>query len=126
MFLLCFGRCIFKTGFRWVTKIFKETFIHHGKSFNCDDYVRQAATQMENTKLLDKLSEGDMRAREACYNERCMKNFRNKFRKFFKENHVKEVQKSLEAIAITELCQCISVIQKVCCHCLENLIAPVT
>ena len=59
---------------------------------------------MEDTKLWGKLSEGDMIATEACYQEHCMTKFRNKFRKYSndQENHVKDVQKSLEAIAVVE------------------------
>ena len=43
--------------------------IQRVESFNRDDYVRQAATQME---LLAKLSERDMNARVACYHEHCI------------------------------------------------------
>ena len=59
---------------------------------------------MGDTKLLANLSEEDMVAREVCYHEHCMTKFRNKFRKFSndQENHVKDVQKSLEAIAVAE------------------------
>ena len=65
---------------------------------------------MGNTKLLAKLSEGEVIAREACYHEHCMAKFRNKFRKFSnnQENYLKDVQKSLEAIAVTE---CMSFIE---------------
>ena len=57
---------------------------------------------MGNTKLLAKLSEGDMIPREACYHEHFMTKFRNKFRKFSsdQENHFKDFQKSFEAIAV--------------------------
>ena len=40
----------------------------------------------------------------ACYHEHCMAKFRNKFQ----ENHVKDVQKSFEAIAVAE---CMSFIE---------------
>ena len=51
-----------------------------------------------------------MIAREACYHEHCMTKFRNKFRNFpnDQENDVKDVQKSLEAIAYAE---CMSFIE---------------
>ena len=45
-----------------------------------------------------------MIAREACYHEHCMAKFWNKFQ----ENHVKDAQKSLEAIAVAE---CMSFIE---------------
>ena len=51
-----------------------------------------------------------MITREGCYHEHCMTKFRNKFRKFpnDQENHIKEVQKSLEAFAVAE---CMSFIE---------------
>ena len=63
---LWFGRCIFKTGLRCFSKAYKETLLHRIESFNRDNYVRQAATQMG---LLAKWSEGDMIAREDCYHD---------------------------------------------------------
>ena len=64
---------------------------------------------MRGTKLLAKLSEGNMIATEACYHEHCVTKFRNIFRKFSnnQENHLKDVQKSLEAI---EIAACMSFI----------------
>ena len=51
-----------------------------------------------------------MIAREACYHEHCVKKIRNKFHKFSKdrENHLKGVQKNLEAITVAE---CMSFIE---------------
>ena len=59
---------------------------------------------MGDTKLLAKLSEGNMIAREVCYCEQCMKKFRNKFSKFpnNKKNYLKDVQKNLGAIAVAK------------------------
>ena len=112
--------------------------MRHVESFNPDDYIRQAAAQMGDTKLWARLSEGDKIAREAYYNEHCMKKFGNKFRKFSNDhvNHVKDVQKSLEAIAVAQCMLFIkdslqssdevapfiklSVIRKFYCHCLES------
>ena len=76
--------------------------MRHVESFNPDDYIRQAAAQMGDTKLWARLSEGDKIAREAYYNEHFMTKFRNKFRKFSndQENHFKDFQKSFEAIAV--------------------------
>ena len=69
---------------------------------NCGNFVRQAATQMGDTSLLAKLSEGGIVARKVCYHEHCMTKFRNKFLKFFnnEKNHVKDVQESLEVIVV--------------------------
>ena len=60
---------------------------------------------MGDTKLLAKLSEGNMIAREVCYCEQCMKKFRNKFSKFpnnKKKNNLKDVQKNLRATAVAK------------------------
>lgn len=54
-FLLRFSRCIFKTGIRWVNKKFKET-LYRVQLFYRDDYIKQAATKIEDTKLVTKLS----------------------------------------------------------------------
>ena len=59
---------------------------------------------MGDTKLLAKLSEGNMIAREVFYCEQCMKKFRNKFSKFpnNKKNNLKDVQKNLGATAVAK------------------------
>ena len=80
-----------------------------------------------------------MITREACYYEHCMTKFRNKYRKFSEDqkNYLKDVQKSLEAIAVAECMPFIedsqqssdevvpftklSVIRKFYCLCLKNL-----
>ena len=73
-------------------------------------YVVTSRNANGGYKLLAKSSEGDMIAREACYHEHCMTKFRNKFLNFpnDQENDVKDVQKSLEAIAYAE---CMSFIE---------------
>ena len=53
---------------------------------NRDRNIRECAIRMGDTKLLAKLSEGDMVAREACYHLRCMKKFTNTYRSFVKKN----------------------------------------
>ena len=71
----------------------KKHFIHRVESFNRDNSVRQAATQTGDTKLLVKLSEEDMIAREAGYHKHYMTKFRSNFCKFSnnQENHGKDV-----------------------------------
>ena len=84
-----------------------------------------------------------MIAREAWYHERCMTKFKNIFREFSngQENHVKDIQKSLEVIAVAKCMLFVedslqnsnevapfiklSFILKFYCNCLENLKAPV-
>ena len=57
------------------------------------------------TKLLAKLSEGDMVAREACYHLRCMTKFTNTYRSFVKKNvdPDQQKQKKYESIALAEV-----------------------
>ena len=52
-----------KQDFTGSPKHIKKHLLHRAESFNCCDYVRQAETQMGDTKLLAKLS-GDMIARK--------------------------------------------------------------
>ena len=49
-----------------MTKTYKQTL----ELFNRDNYVRQAARQMGDTKLLAKFSEGDIIAREGWYQDK--------------------------------------------------------
>ena len=62
------------------------TFLHRVTTMNRDQNIRECAIQMGDTKLLAKLSEGDMGAREACYHLRCMTKFTNTYRSFAKKN----------------------------------------
>ena len=50
----------------------KSRLLHHVKTFARDVNIREAATQMGDTKVLAKLSEGDMMAHEACYHKSWM------------------------------------------------------
>ena len=52
------------------------------KTLARDVNIREAATQMGNTKVLAKLSEGDMMALEAFYHKSCMDSFANQYRSF--------------------------------------------
>ena len=48
----------------------KSHFIHCITSLNRDSNIREAATDMSDTQLLVKLSEGDLIAREAKYHKK--------------------------------------------------------
>ena len=50
----------------------KSRLLHRVKTFARDVNIREAATQMGDTKVLAKLSEGDMMAHEACYHKSWM------------------------------------------------------
>ena len=57
----------------------KQKLLHLVASFEVDQNVREAATQMEDTSIIAKLSEGDLIAREACYHKQRMAKFSNKY-----------------------------------------------
>ena len=108
---VCDSASVFsKQDFTGSLKHTEKHLLHCVASFNCDDYVRQVATQIGYAKLLAKLSERHMIAREACYCKNCITKFRNKYRKFSEDqkNYIKDVQKSLEAIAVPK---CMSFIE---------------
>ena len=57
----------------------KSRLLHRVKTLARDVNIREAATQMGNTKVLAKLSEGDMMTLEACYHKSCMDSFANQY-----------------------------------------------
>ena len=90
---------------RW-NKDAKDQRLHRVTSINRDANVREAARQMGDTKVLAKLSEGDMIAREAFYHGKCMSKFTNRYRKFLNQKNSSDeklVQKNLESIALTQV-----------------------
>ena len=71
---------------------------------------------MGDTKLLAKLSEGNMIAREVCYCEQCMKKFRNKFSKFpnnKKKIILKTFRKISELLQLPSVCHLLKILWKV-------------
>ena len=60
----------------------KKRLLHHVKIFARHVNIREAATQMSDIKVLAKLSEGDMMAREACYHKSCLDSFANRHHSF--------------------------------------------
>lgn len=59
-----------------------------------DHNIVEAVTQMSNSRILSKLAEGDMIAREACY--KCITAYSNWYRKFInmKQNFGKDRKNS--------------------------------
>ena len=82
----------------------KSRLLHRIKTFARDVNIREAATQMSDTKVLAKLSEGDMMACEACYHKSCMDSFANRYRSFVnKEAKANQnSQQNHESIALAE------------------------
>ena len=66
----------------WTNKEEKSTLLHRVKTFARDVDIREAATQIGDIKVLAKLSEGDMMAREACYHKSCLDSFANRHHSF--------------------------------------------
>ena len=71
----------------------KSRLLHCTKTFASDVNIREAATQMGNTKVAAKLSEGDMMACEVCYHKSCMDSFANRYQIFI--NKEAKVNQSL-------------------------------
>ena len=82
----------------------KKRLLHHVKIFARHVNIREAATQMSDIKVLAKLSEGDMMAREACYHKSCMDRFANQYQSFVdKEAKAnRKSQQNHESIALAE------------------------
>ena len=81
----------------------KDQIVHKVNTLEIHQNVSQAAKEMEDTKILAKLAEGDMVAREACYHKLCMTKYTNKYRTFCSKRNStgKQVQHSLENIALS-------------------------
>ena len=82
----------------------KSRLLHRVKTFARDVNIREAATQMDDTKVLAKLSEGDMMTREACYHKSCMDRFANRYRSFVSKEAKanRKSQQNHESIALAE------------------------
>ena len=82
----------------------KSRLLHRVKTFARDVNIREAATQMDDTKVLAKLSEGDMMTREACYHKSCMDRFANRYRSFVRKEAKanRKSQQNHESIALAE------------------------
>ena len=59
---------------------------------------------MLDTKILAKLSEGDMISRDACYHKRCLTEFSNKYRSFLNIKGQPQLEhNNLDNIALAEV-----------------------
>ena len=65
----------------------------------------EAETQMSNSRILSKLTEGDIIAGEACYHSKCITAYRNQYRKFInmKQNSGKD-KKNLKILPLSTVC----------------------
>ena len=70
---------------------------------NCDDFVRKAASEMGDTYVLAKISQGNLFVRDACYHLQCMAKFRNRYRTFLSSRDVNTTRmKDYESSALAE------------------------
>ena len=74
-------------------------------TLNRDKNIRLYAVKMGDSKVIAKLSEGDMISREACYHSSCMTEFSNSYISFSNENAdtQKQRQKKLESMVLAEV-----------------------
>ena len=78
-------------------------FLHRASTTNIDKKVRWYATELQDTKLLAKLSTGDMHALDALYHTKCLTGLSNRYRQSTTSSRERTNQASLEGIALAEL-----------------------
>ena len=82
--------------------------LHSGCTFSLDSRVRQIAMELQDEKLLAKLSAGDMVAQEAKYHKSCLTTLSNQARSTAsKEAKVKNDKRLAHGIVPAELISCI-------------------
>ena len=82
----------------------KSKLLHLVKTFTRNANIREATTQMGDIKILAKLSEGDIMAREVWYHKVCTNSFTNRYRGFVnKESKAnRKSQQKCENIALAQ------------------------
>ena len=75
---------------------------HRVSTIALDKRIRNCANEMSDTKLIAKLSEGDMISRYAIYHKECLTGLHNRYRKFLKEKESPSNKKRLQSIAVAE------------------------
>ena len=76
--------------------------LHSVTTFEVDRRVRKMATEMNDSVILAKLSQGDMIAIEACYHAKCLSSYYNKSRAKERENKCKS-DAVLYGVALAEI-----------------------
>ena len=77
--------------------------LHNVISTEVDEDVKTCAKQLRDTRLLAKLSAGDMHAQDAFYHKKCMTALHNRVRATEKTNSEDSAQTSPKSIALAEL-----------------------
>ena len=75
---------------------------HRVSTIALDKRIRNCANEMSDTKLIAKLSEGDMVSRDAIYHKECLTGLHNRYRKFLKLKESPSNEKRLQSIAVAE------------------------
>ena len=81
----------------------EHSVLHEVISTEVDEDVKTCAKQLRDTRLLAKLSAGDMHAQDAFYHKKCMTALHNRVRATEKTNSEDSAQTSPESIALAEL-----------------------
>ena len=71
--------------------------LHRVETFSCNDRIKSMAQELEDHKLLGKLSQGDLIAIEGRYHKSCMTDLTNRHRSCFSaKNNVQNEQALIE------------------------------
>ena len=78
--------------------------MHQASTMTLDANIRKCATDMWDSRIIAKLSAGDVVSREAWYHKSCLTKYSNKYRSFVRQKSKKEMEKSkLQTIALSEV-----------------------
>ena len=85
--------------------ISNEEIVHRAATKNVDSNVRLMATELRDTKLLARLSVGDMTASDAVYHKKCMTVLHTRYRSFVRKNEEASSSQNMppESVALAEL-----------------------
>ena len=78
--------------------------MHQASTMTLDANIRKCATDMCDSRIIAKFSEGDMVSREALHHKSCLTKYSNKYRSFVRQKSKKEMEKSkLQTIVLSEV-----------------------
>ena len=88
---------------------------HRVSTIALDKRIR--ANEMSDTKLIAKLSEGDMISKDAIYHKECLTGLHNRYRTFLKEKESPSNKKRLQSNTAVYLEEQLEVNDKISCNC---------
>ena len=81
-----------------------DEILHECQTLCLDAFVRKIALEMQNSKLISKLSEGDMVATEAKYHRQCLLKLYNNYRNFNKDKYTNKYEEEfVVGLAMSEV-----------------------